>query len=735
MSFPVDSTYVPHPDAPDGMTPGGVLALHRDGHQLVLTRVAGDISCSPALYWVASVTNAFVPWVYQPGVLAVAAAPPAAAVQAVAESYKGSLHHLFCLLCDCFYIDTQDQYWAGVQPFCYSVKVEALERMALRVQSRLSGMTFSSYGDWMQKLRSSYQVGDATSAEFRLQAADLYEHCMRSEVHNFYGAARSLLSDTCIYTEQTYKALANSKGRLHMVAIFVVRAGPTYTPSMAWSQARQRLRPLMAFLRKVDCYNFPESSIPDDDLNSARTILGYLLDFDVPYFLQEFDQRPFSHDSVDSYALSLPMMLAKLQWHLGPTEVKKGLIKRHFEQVISPYANVRAFCHFNKALGLESPGSVRMCEVVRSLASALNVSLAEDSTQDLAKLNSALTDYTSMMSAPAFQIDIQARLESVINRVRVVSMTAKGQGSSGQLIGVDMDLAVTSSYPSSVAGDLALLLTESDTVIQLERFVTLSQQIDDPMRYVKLLMDATLFDPTTVLSAKDSLWRQIVFGGKRPATSYHPGLSALYQACTDSNIMRYLLVTSQFGNGWLSVPFTDREREVFNRLVLYSDQVDPHFLGFIRTGRWDKICFYNDFVRVLQSAEAGITSSRRYFEAENVHVELAIESAMERHLPFFFRALTLNPDGASSYCTIKREVMRVLALAAQVRCARTRVSARRQVAAIMQTALREGGELFARCAKDSSPRVELIPDLQLLNDTHLNSALKTLEEDIRRQLR
>ena len=136
MSFPVDSSYVAPVAVPDDMTAAGHLCLHRDGHRIVVTKVAGDVSHSPGLFWLASVTRDFIPWDYRSAAPAVAAGPVVAAVPEVVESYKGTLHYFFCLLGDCFCIDDIEA-WLELRPFSHSIKVEALERMALRVQARL----------------------------------------------------------------------------------------------------------------------------------------------------------------------------------------------------------------------------------------------------------------------------------------------------------------------------------------------------------------------------------------------------------------------------------------------------------------------------------------------------------------------------------------------------------------------------------------------------------------------
>ena len=115
MSFPIDNNYVAPGDVPEGMTAAGHLCLHRDAHKLKITNVAGDISYSPGLYWLASVTMPFIPWTHNPSVAAVGAAPGVAAVPAVHESYEGCLHYLFCLLGECFFIEVGDAHWEGIK--------------------------------------------------------------------------------------------------------------------------------------------------------------------------------------------------------------------------------------------------------------------------------------------------------------------------------------------------------------------------------------------------------------------------------------------------------------------------------------------------------------------------------------------------------------------------------------------------------------------------------------------
>ena len=739
MAYITDLNYIVPQGLPPGMSEDSHRVNYRNRHMLTVADEQGFATTAPGLYWLAALLSTFVPFKKFP---AVVAAPAADGVEAVLPSpacYCGELHWFQCLLSDVFYLPvTGDrvQDWNDSYPFRSSIGVAALERVAVRLQVRMGNCApLTDFNDWMVKLREAEEDNDAVDLDFLLQQDDLLHHCMVSSTANFLEAGREVHADLSLYTNLTFRSLCDSKGRLHMLTHYLVRAGPLFTPQLMIVNARSRFRQLGTFLQSVDPTNFPKQPNQADDWYGAAFLLQQISILEVPFFLRSFDARPF-HDAGDMAALgSCITILEVLQWHLGDSNTRQRIIKRHIDRVVTAHHLLSRFCN---VVG-EKSVSTEKYEVLRSLAGSLGIVLAVDSVLDYGRLNSALTPYSRMFEEVSFvgETRLSERLSILVERLRVIKATSRIPAAVASLSDSDGPAPSGSSAQGfSGTADMAHFLSELPTKNQLNHFLFLVNQVDDPMRWYRVLGDAVLFQPDYVYTAKDTLWRQIVFGGKRiPVTEDTPGLTALYQACSDTHILRFLMLIVQFGNAWMETPFTWDERIVFNKMMVLSDHIPMSFLKDFRTGRWDKIDFYNDFLRIVKSADSGLLKRNIVLEVENFHVQADVEYVMTNSMPALFRTLSLDPAGASGYLALRREVMRVLDLAQDIRNPDVRANARARVASIMVKGLEEGGELFWLCARGNSPRVDFITDLLPVGSHHLTAALSSLEADIKRQLR
>ena len=310
---------------------------------------------------------------------------------------------------------------------------------------------------------------------------------------------------------------------------------------------------------------------------------------------------------------------------------RQQIIKRNLPKVLANYKLLSLVVEGTQA----SPAWDSLVVVANSLCRDLVL----NSLAALAQFNFILQEdvFVNLVESESFAKATQSERTASILKKKELATHAKD--SSSGTAHPQLPNEIATSYPKAqmphVTNELSL-----PSSVQILAAIKAHGESISPCRFLAILMLVCAFGIEQDLVVP-AIFKQMVFGGRRPLLPQFPELSYLYYAI-DHELHFYIVLFIMYGQDLILY----KDQPAFIKVYHLAKDVLSEDLNKLKKGDWSNLDLFDSFFRIAISARNGFMLEVRKFKDPYLNPLTIIE--IQEFMPRIFQAMGFNPSSAQS---------------------------------------------------------------------------------------